>query len=188
VVDRFIITGLPRSRTSWLANLFTYGSSLCMHDGLTHGKDFFNWLELMRVSDPRIRHMGNSDSGIPLAFEAAPEDVKVVVVQRNWMDCMVSFRKYFSQHPYTHLGMVNADVEGPAIQAIFQNAREKLTSFMDTVKPGLLKVVDFADLNDPDAVESMWNFLVPDEPFSWARWQILDKLRVNPASEKVRMS
>ena len=28
----FFITGLPRSRTAWLANWFTYGHTFCFHE------------------------------------------------------------------------------------------------------------------------------------------------------------
>ena len=30
-MNSFLITGLPRSRTAWLANFLTYGDSICLH-------------------------------------------------------------------------------------------------------------------------------------------------------------
>lgn len=34
---QFFITGLPRSRSAWFANLFTWGDSICYHDALCDG-------------------------------------------------------------------------------------------------------------------------------------------------------
>tara|TARA_R110000803_G_scaffold34529_4_gene75314 strand:- start:949 stop:1470 length:522 start_codon:yes stop_codon:yes gene_type:complete len=54
----FFVTGLPRSRTAWIANFLTYGDSLCYHEGL-------NGCNSMKEYQDKLE--GNGDSNTYLA-------------------------------------------------------------------------------------------------------------------------
>ena len=55
----FFITGLPRSRTAWLANYFSTGDVFCWHEamaGITCKQDYW-----ARLATTHYKHVGNSD-------------------------------------------------------------------------------------------------------------------------------
>jgi len=55
----FFITGLPRSRTAWIANFFSTGDVFCWHEamaGITSKAQYWE-----RLSTERYTHVGNSD-------------------------------------------------------------------------------------------------------------------------------
>lgn len=180
MMEKFLVTGLPRSRTSWLANFFTYGSVFCLHDGLGR-PGFFEEVEANLPS--HIKHLGNSDSGYTLA-NYSPRDCKVIAVFRDEGAARASFLRYFSEHPYAGLGVPNVR----AAEQVFNSARLGLRRLLSQVHPSKLFTISFEQLDDVEHVEDMWNFICPEEPFFRERYFELNKLRVNPASEKVRVS
>jgi len=180
-LSKFIITGLPRSRTSWLANLFTYGSSFCMHDGLATGNDFFCRLRAVAASDSSIRYVGNSDSGIPMFMPPSEfDDCKVLVVLRDKKECFASFQSYFTEHPYPSLATSWTN----RLKDYFDLVSNRLKEFYREIPSERLQLLCFHHLDNAEVVARAWKFLVPDEPFNFARFEILNKMRVNPASEK----
>lgn len=182
MISRFAITGLPRCRSGWLANFFCFGSSLCFHDGLQFGTSFWDKLEAIAADDSSIRHIGNSDTGIPLLCD--PQDFRempVLVVVRDSKESLEDYLKYFRVYPYNDLGTPDAS----KLVEVFERLKTKLTHFCSLPRA---KVIQADDLDNEAVVRDVWHHLVPDEPFNLPRWQVLDKLRVNPASEKVRMA
>jgi hypothetical protein len=61
VVRRFFITGLPRSRTAWFANYFTYGEHLCFHDLTARCREVRDMEDWLKSFDGWC---GNADSGL----------------------------------------------------------------------------------------------------------------------------
>lgn len=91
-MKRFMVTGLPRSRTSWFANFLTYGDSMCFHDGF-HGLDSID--DFPRVLEG-FSTSGNSDPANLLFWEKIVEwfpDARWVVVKRPFEECLVSCNK-----------------------------------------------------------------------------------------------
>lgn len=62
MTKQFFITGLPRSRTAWFANLFTWGDSFCWHDGLInnigHQRSIETFVSMLR--NPGFERIGHS--------------------------------------------------------------------------------------------------------------------------------
>lgn len=56
----FFIGALPRSRTAWLANLLTFGDSLCLHGGLLECEGHAERLPTLLQAKPHAV-VGNSD-------------------------------------------------------------------------------------------------------------------------------
>jgi len=174
----FYITGFPRSRTGWLANLFCHGPSLCLHDGL-----FTNEFDKLR-GKVNVEYFGNSDSGIlltPSPFEYGPDE-KMVLVERPREDCEKSYLRYFSEHPYPDFGQPDANDFHRLM-----DMREKRMKLIKDTSAGRVLSVKFSDLDSVDCVESIWNHVIKDVAFDRIRFGILNKLAVNPASQKVRV-
>lgn len=179
--DTFLITGFPRSRTGWLANLFTYGRCFCFHDGLQFGKDrLLGWI---KDYQEKYQHVGNADSGACYAWpDKLPFD-KLIVVQRNQAEAEASFIQYFTRHPYPHQQKGKPGAQ--EVHEIFSKFKELMDRAVCSFPRGKVRVVSFGELNHMDTAAELWDFISPEEPFNRERWMMLDKLRVNPASEKV---
>lgn len=181
-MDNFLIVGLPRSRTSWLANLFTYGPCFCVHDGLLRKRYWEDAVEDWIGDRPWIKHVGNADSGAP-NIVLPRTDRKVIAVFRDAEAARQSFVKYFSERPYPQFGAPDPN----ATTVIFNHLALRFQQFVSQVPHDKLFTINFAELDSVDHVEAMWNFICPEEPFFRERYFELNNLRVNPASEKVRV-
>lgn len=62
----FFITGLPRSRTAWLANFLNWGNTWCWHDGIRGCSSLDEFAKLMEPSEPidGTTQVGDCDSGL----------------------------------------------------------------------------------------------------------------------------
>jgi hypothetical protein len=69
----FFVTGLPRSRTAWLANLLTNGDSLCFHGGLLENGGYVERL-VGELKDAPFAAVGDSDASLLGAGMLEPVD------------------------------------------------------------------------------------------------------------------
>lgn len=82
----FVVTGLPRSATTWLANWLTTDRSLCLHDPFALG-----WPDKWERDG---RRFGISCTGIYLMPEILErQDCPVVIIERDPADCESSIEK-----------------------------------------------------------------------------------------------
>lgn len=94
--DRFFITGFPRSRTAWLANLLTYGNSFCYHDVML-GLDRIEQLR-ERLDRAPARNVGISDPANLYYWRQLREwypDAKWVVIHRSFEEAQKASLKAF---------------------------------------------------------------------------------------------
>lgn len=181
----YFITGLPRSRTAWLANLLTYGCSFCWHDAVKFG-GVRGIVEAMEraYQMPRVSVAGNSDSSLSLVqselFLLYPM-ARWVIVKSDFETALNSFIKAFTADHYIGIPSPNPDVA----RSIFEQARRRLELLESRLPAARLLKLDVADLDESDAVEAVWNFCVPDEPFNVERWRQLDGLRVSVIGHKI---
>ena len=80
----FFITGYPRSRTCWAANLLSTAEAFCYHDGLV-GLDRLEDLR-EQLERPAVPVVGLSDPAILLYWETLAEwypDARWVVIERD---------------------------------------------------------------------------------------------------------
>lgn len=77
-----MIIGLPRSRTTWLANLFTTGNSICLHDPLLNHS--FHELDTLYPG----KYVGISDTSLCLAGYRALNEMpyRKVIIHRELSD------------------------------------------------------------------------------------------------------
>lgn len=82
----FVVTGLPRSATTWLAAFLTTNDSLCLHDPFSLG-----WPDKWERDG---RRFGISCTGVYLMPEILErQDCPVVVIERDPADCEQSIER-----------------------------------------------------------------------------------------------
>ena len=103
-MTNFFITGLPRSRTAWMATFIsTHPHVHCYHEGLKgcHSKEaFMNRMrpvpldEIEQGRDDLL--VGNSDSGLPLTnFQDMFPGAPIVVIWRDFDEVAAAVTKLF---------------------------------------------------------------------------------------------
>lgn len=108
----FFITGLPRSKSAWLANYLTYGESFCWHDQLqhfTHLQDFRNYMEWTSAS-----LVGHSDPANILVWRDLATmfpDATWIVVRRDLDDCYHSCRRINIHTEHERLWKLNDELK-----------------------------------------------------------------------------
>lgn len=164
----FFILGLPRSRTAWLANLFTTDRTHCFHELF-----FFNEpgviLNLFEIIGKQYEYVGNSDpfpSGYMNVKQYFPNS-PVVVIERSPEDSLASFTNFISLPS-------NAGSQ-KAIAGMYVVCLKDL----DVIKEQQNAVTEsFDDLNKQDAIERIWNHCIPTIGLDTLRLRLLQRLRV----------
>lgn len=186
--DFYFITGLPRSRTSWLANFLTSGSSHCYHDELSKRTKqpvpFHKLRESLEI--PGKRYIGVSDSGLALwhceLLNQFPE-AKWVFIDRDFEEALKSYLRFFTLHPYPEFGVQNPDDTRGSFALIDQYLDRCAASIPRHQK----MILDYDALDDAETCSELWEWLIQDEPFEHARWNLLNQLMINPASPKISL-
>lgn len=171
----FFVTGLPRSRTAWLANFLTAQGALCMHEGLLHGVDMaLRWL--IRGGAPGRR--GLSDSILPLYWPQISKpfgDCRLVIVERDPAECWISLLDYLEKH--------EVQVHRPTLEERFVLIKSHLTD-MKMFSPHI--VVRFEDLGNLGVLSDIWEHCLPGLPFDADRAALLQRLNVQQQLSAVR--
>lgn len=83
---KFVITGLPRTRSAWFSAYLTQGDTYCHHEATFHNSS---------MDIPMFANVGNSDSGYVLCKDWVENlgEHKVVVVHRSVDDVQSSLDK-----------------------------------------------------------------------------------------------
>lgn len=143
--ERFLITGLPRSRTAWFAALASaLPGAICHHEAISY-PHITSWQQAALLWEREMDgYIGISDSsfGFHLPEIMTRWAPRVLVVQRNWQDVVAACER---------LGLVNA------------------AGYCEALVPKLLAVqgnpsvrfVEFADLVDDEVVRSCLWWLMP---------------------------
>lgn len=156
----FFITGLPRSRTAWLANLFTTADILCHHEPIQHFQKL--------IRDNPGGRTGFSDSTLAFYFDLIVKEYPCapwIYVRRDPAAALASFEKF-----------VGSVVEVPKAKGeeFFHKLRDKLETISEAAN---VLTVDFEDLWQPEVISKVWSWCV-SEPFNAQRARLLQGLRV----------
>lgn len=160
----FLILGLPRSRTAWLANFLTFGEIRCGHEMMSEFSVHGLFEELTGTN---LRYEGNSDTSaamfLPDILRYMP-DIAIVVVRREIKDVLTGLRK---------MGMSITDHQlRPMVDGLFEAARleNSLT-------------VRFEDLSSESTLRAVQAHCAPGEPFDRQRASMLRdfNIQITPA-------
>lgn len=170
----YFITGLPRSRTAWLANLLTWGESFCWHEASAAGGLTVEGMwEVMKGAPRGMRYVGNSDPNLGLManelLEGFPES-RFVVVLRDVDECATGMMKAMVQE---RLKAVDAS----KLRDLLNRLLWGLASFGFLPKERLLHV-RYEDLDREEMVRAVWEFCVPEMAFPRERHEMLQGMRV----------
>lgn len=166
----FIITGLPRSRTAWMANLFCTGNVICFHEPI----NLFGDLVAMKnyLDGLPYEYVGISDSSIGGHCDWYLEnfkDVPVVFIEREVKVVLEDFEKF--------MGMSAEDAK-KCIDWVWEGAT-RLHELPNTI------TVPFEKLNDTATVGKMWEYCIPDIEFDIRRCSILQFMDIQQHKGKV---
>lgn len=164
----FFITGLPRSRTAWLANLFTTDGTLCLHEPKQPVRTLLD-------GHPRYR-IGISDPILPLAFGLLREEfpgAHWLYVVREAAAALASYRKFLeaANWPVPEGRLKDLWEEHTTARAIMQGDHR-------------VRFVPWELLDQVDVMESCWAHLLPEVEFNVARWMMLRELRIEQIAAK----
>lgn len=162
-MTRFLVTGIPRSRTAWLANLLTYDGLYCQHDALRK-KPEAEWPDLFRVHG--VEASGIADSAAAVMYQACDrrrlfEDTRLILVWRNQDDCAESMAK-------------NLGLTLPAAKEVARRAADGLNYI---AKHYETHNVVYEALSRPYELEGIWRYIT-DRPFNYDRAAELSRLNV----------
>jgi hypothetical protein len=170
-MNTFFITGLPRTRSSWLSNFFTYKDSFCFHEAI---RLCYNITD-MKILFECIKetNIGNSDAWLMFHYDKIMEmfpNSKWVLIKRDFISAFEAAKK---RYKFERLPI---DLE------TFSDLKEKLDEFEKEYSP---LVIQYETLDDIDVCKRIWEYCLPDIPFNKARWYQLDVLKIDPLERKM---
>lgn len=195
----FFVTGLPRSRTSWLANLLTYvvtpgsddsggGRSICYHD-LMKGCD--STQQLIDVLESTMASLvGDSDSGLLWLFpelELRYPTSKWIVVRRSAVEAAISYWNSQKRHPYRWKNLSGGapPVDWEPTKALFKRLDGVCDKVVEHLPAERCLEVDFKALNDERVCREIAEFV--GVAFDGSRWEVLDTMRMEPCAERITL-
>lgn len=183
-VNHFFITGLPRSRTAWLANFFTYAKSFCWHDASTRGGEIGIHTLVKNLERVKSEYCGDSDSA--LIFYAGElvrifPEARWLLVHRPAAEARASFLEFFRARPHPRIAP-----DAAVAERIFSRCELELANLSNVLPRGRWIECAYEDLNSKLVLEEAWRFLTPGNPWSALRCELLQGLETNLMPEKVR--
>lgn len=173
--EPFFITGLPRTRTAWLANLFTDRVAFCHYE---LSLEVESTAELAERVKPDWH--GDSDSGLVALYPALHARIpgaKWVLVMRDPEEAWKSLVDFARTGPYwEQLGLS-------------LETKVRIAHMYGVIAPVMLNSpnclgVKFEDLDRMDTLEAVWRHCLPEIRFDRDRAALLQRLRINPHQEK----
>lgn len=184
----FYVTGLPRSRTAWLAvALSDWHQVACLHEPLArvayqsdswaepHTSGSSTTVELSELKSmlnaTHCPHAGISDSGLPIVAPDLPTILPgpILVVWRDPRDVIESLTTYLGG---------DIDIHAAGVAAMVDRL-ERFAGQHDTM------AVEFDALSDLETLRKIWYFLLPGVRFQKRRIESLIPLRIDPDPAKL---
>lgn len=153
----FIVYGLPRSRTAWMANFLTYGGWQCGHDEATYMREVADIGRYFQR--PRIGAVepGGAGPGWSIVSAIVP-DIRMAVVRRPVADVVESTRRLSRD-------VIKWDVE--RLTRVFTYMARMLDQIAKV--PGTL-VLDYDDLETEAGCQALFEHCLPFR-FDRSWWQ-----------------
>lgn len=163
---RFFITGLPRSRTAWMAAFFSLGNTLCYHEPISRIKSLED-LEAL-YDAPAYRHVGFSDSGLGFHIGWILENLqpRTLIIGRPRSDVEKSLGK---------LGLPRTNQT-----ALLERELDRWADHE------LVRYIPFSLLDNRRAMERAWFHLMPGMPFDEERYAQFCQFNIQADMNQVR--
>lgn len=180
----YFISGLPRSRTAWLATFLTHADSFCHHEA-TIGCDSMVSLKNALGKVPiGTHHIGDADPNLGLIPQSILDTFprsKFVFIHRDLEECVDSEWTAILWEKLTD----QEDVTKDGIRELMKEASLGLAHLARSIPEKQRIIVPFAALDKQQTVRQIWDFCVPGTAFPFHRYQQLQDLRVTQIFRKV---
>lgn len=157
----FFVTGLPRSGTAWLANLFTTNKSICYHEPVKP-------IEMLLARNPG-RRVGVSDSSLVRRFDQVSREwplARWLVVIRQPAEVVQSLLDNLDPFFVGHEDRVREEIG---------QDMERLVLLM---KLPNVATLDYRFLQETEVMRQAWKWLLPEVKFDEERFEVLHGLNV----------
>lgn len=184
-MNHYFITGFPRSRTAWLANLLTWGDSFCFHEAYDHVMEGESIADVLGKVPHTVEFCGDSDSAIALCADdvlAEFPDAKFVFIKRPIEEVIESYKKSLDEDPL----FVTFSREEIAQQ--MGDHERRLDDLQSQISSSRKMTVRYSDLERKPTVMAIWRFCLPGREFPHMRYAMLQNLRVTQIYGKVAAS
>lgn len=152
----FFVTGMPRSRTAWLANWLTTDTTFCQHDPPGN----------MLPNIPG-RRVGLSGPEVCALFHSAksqyPDAPWVVVIRHD------------AYEPFCRVMQDHIQVTDDLLRKWWATRLELLAEVAGFHRSLTVK---FEELSNPEHAQRLWEHCLPEKPFDLARFELLDDLQI----------
>lgn len=188
--QHFFITGLPRSRTSWLASLLSmHPGAFCHHDAMRQAVDLEGYKSWLVANAPEhARFVGDSDSGLPWAygkkFERLFPGSRWLFVVRDPMESAESLCRLLNQTPYYGTKQYPSLTE--CIKTV-RDGHDKMWAMVDGMESDRYMLIEYPMLDNVQVCQKMFHHLVPGVAFDAAIWNSMDAVQVGPCTRKIAM-
>ncbi len=171
MISKFLITGLPRSRTAWLSALFSTDKVLCWHEPINKFGSIAAVKQMLENIDG-YNVVGISDSSVGVEADFYINyfyDYPVVIINRDESEVIKSLVKFLGINKSGATKIVDMVNEG-------LDAMRKLRVMVE---------VDYEDLNDSIIVKNIWDYCTNRMPFDFFRCELFQNLMINQHASKV---
>lgn len=161
-MEPFLIIGMPRSRTAWLANFFTWEDAICLHGGLRNHKSVADLFEALKKPGAA---RGDADPTLTLfpteVIEESPS-FRIAYVVRDLKDVWNSSTKAYRGTATNPETFVTASELG------FRMLRKYAPSME----------IPYESLDDEAAMYKLWKHILPTTPFPVERFHMLKTINI----------
>ena len=162
LMNKFFITGLPRSRTAWLSTFFTGDNCFCYHEILKVSDGFDDAIQ--KLLNRKEMYVGNSDSSLPIWTNKIDHILQyspIVIIERDVSEVASSLTNLFEGFDPTRL----LDLTLEHLEII-----KKKYNYIS---------IDYNKLNEQLYLEMIWDFCVPNIPFDKDKYEILKTINIS---------
>ena len=162
LINKFFITGLPRSRTAWLSTFFTGDNCFCYHEVLRVSNGFDDAIQ--KLLNRKEMYVGNSDSSLPIWIDKIDHILKhspIVIIERDIDEVTNSLTNLFGDYDYT--GILDSTLE-----------------HIEIIKDRYNYIsIDYNELSKQSCLETIWNFCTPKIPFDKDKFETLRTINIS---------
>ena len=161
-VNKFFITGLPRSRTAWFSTFLTGNNCFCYHEVLRISSGFDDAIQ--KLLNRKEMYVGNSDSSMPIWMDKIDHILHcspIVIIERDINEVTNILTNLFGEYNYTKL--LDLTLEGLEII-------KKRYNYIS---------VDYNKLDKESYIEMIWDFCIPNIPFDKDKFETLKSINVS---------
>jgi hypothetical protein len=169
----FLIIGLPRSRTAWLAALLTDGDVFCHHELIRSCDNLDEYAGRLMATNAMI--VGDSDPALIQCYRHIRPQLpthKVVFINRPQHECRDALEKV----------LIDAKIDPAPHMAVWPDL-EKMYAEIKMHNPDAM-AFDYADLDKEESIKSLVEYCT-GLPFNRERWKMFDELKITAIASKV---